>query len=57
VLAEFVDHYNRHRPHRALELAPPEPPHPPPTGTSPSAAAIRRQDRLGGIIHEYSVAA
>jgi putative transposase len=57
VLAEFVDHYNRHRPHRALELAPPEPRHPPPTETSPSAAAIRRHDRLGGLIHEYAIAA
>jgi transposase InsO family protein len=57
VLAEFVDHYNHHRPHRALALSPPEPRHPPPTGTSPSAAAIRRQDRLDGLIHEYSVAA
>jgi hypothetical protein len=25
VLAEFIDHYNRHRPHPALELSPPEP--------------------------------
>jgi Integrase core domain len=25
VLGEFVDHYNAHRPHRTLELAPPEP--------------------------------
>jgi transposase InsO family protein len=57
VLGEFVDHYNAHRPHRTLELAPPEPRHPPPTGTSPSAAAIRRQDRLGGLIHEYTIAA
>jgi hypothetical protein len=57
VLREFVDHYHSHRPHRALELAPPEPRHPPPTTPSPSAAAIHRQDRLGGLIHEYTVAA
>jgi putative transposase len=25
ILEAFVDHYNRHRPHRALSLAPPEP--------------------------------
>ena len=24
ILEVFVDHYNRHRPHRALSLAPPE---------------------------------
>jgi hypothetical protein len=57
VLREFVDHYNGHRPHRALELSPPEPRHPPPTRTSPPAAAIRRHDRLGGLIHEYTIAA
>jgi putative transposase len=28
VLREFVEHYNTHRPHRSLELAPPEPRHP-----------------------------
>jgi transposase InsO family protein len=57
VLREFVDHYNGHRPHRALGLTPPEP-HPPagPLET-PRAAAIRRHDRLGGLIHEYAVAA
>ena len=43
VLREFVAHYNGHRPHRALELAPPEPRHPPPTRTSQPSAAIRRQ--------------
>jgi hypothetical protein len=45
------------RPHRALELAPPEPRHPPPTTPSPSATAIRMHDRLGGLIHEYAIAA
>jgi putative transposase len=57
VLREFVEHYNAHRPHRALGLAPPEPRHPPPTTASPSATAIRRRDRLGGLIHEYAIAA
>jgi transposase InsO family protein len=57
VLGEFVDHYNGHRPHRALGLAPPEPRLPPQTTASPSATAIRRHDRLGGLIHEYAIAA
>jgi transposase InsO family protein len=57
VLREFVDHYNRHRPHRALGLTPPEPgPSARPLET-PRAAAIRRHDRLGGLIHQYAVAA
>jgi transposase InsO family protein len=57
VLCEFVGHYNGHRPHRALCLAPPEPLQPPPTTASTSAAPIRRRDRLGGLIHEYTIAA
>jgi putative transposase len=56
VLREVVDHDNAHRPHRALGLASPEPRRPPPTRTSPSAATIRRRDRLGGLIHEYLAA-
>jgi putative transposase len=57
VLAEFVDHYNTHRPHRALGLAAPEPC--PPTRPVPTSRAesIRRHDGLGGLIHEYSAAA
>jgi len=50
VLREFVEHYNTHRPHRSLHQRPPTDPTPPRSG-----AAIRplRQDRLGGLIHEY----
>jgi putative transposase len=50
VLREYVDHYNGHRPHRALHQQPPA------GGTQPrSEAAIRplQRDRLGGLIHEY----
>jgi putative transposase len=56
VLRTFVEHYNAQRPHRSLNLQPPqaaEPPqraHPPPT---PAVDVIRRHDRLGGLIHEY----
>ena len=57
VLREFVAHYNTHRPHRALGLAPPEPRHPRRPFETPPAAAIRRDDRLGGLIHDYSIAA
>jgi putative transposase len=54
VLRVYAGHYNRERPHRALELRPPEPDerrHRPPVGE------IRRRDRLGGLIHEYYRAA
>jgi putative transposase len=52
VLAEFTRHYNGHRPHRALGLAPPEPRQPARPLATPRAAAILRHDRLGGLIHE-----
>ena len=58
VLAEYVEHYNSHRPHRSLNQR------------SPSAldtasahigdvdlARLRRTDHLGGLIHEYRMVA
>jgi putative transposase len=52
VLAEYADHYNRHRPHRALGQAPS-------LGPDESALdvptrSVMRRDRLGGLIHEYA---
>jgi putative transposase len=55
VLAEYADHYNGHRPHRALEQAPPVGPGVP-VALAPPARIVRR-DRLGGLIHEYAQAA
>jgi putative transposase len=55
VLAEYVDHYNLHRPHRALGQAPPLGPTELPIVRSPGGVA--RRDRLGGLIHEYAQAA
>jgi signal transduction histidine kinase len=57
VLRVYVDHYNSHRPHRALGRAAPVPgprlrlvaPDPP--------EQLRGRDRLGGLIHEYARAA
>jgi transposase InsO family protein len=50
VLADYVAHYNKHRPHRSLDQTPPLAAIPPPV---PAASArIRRLDRLGGLIHE-----
>jgi hypothetical protein len=55
VLAEYAEHYNVHRPHRALGQAPPLRP-----GESavvvPTRRVVRR-DRVGGLIHEYAQAA
>jgi transposase InsO family protein len=52
VLAEYVDHYNGHRPHRALGQAPPLGPAEPPVILT--SRTILRRDRVGGLIHEYA---
>jgi transposase InsO family protein len=58
VLRVFVDHYNSHRPHRSLNLTPPHPTRDTVRiANSAEAAHIERRDRLGGLLHEYSLAA
>ncbi|WP_334173653.1 integrase core domain-containing protein [Sinomonas sp.] len=58
VLAEYVEHYNAHRPHRSLSQRPPaDSDATPPTIGDADAARLRRSDRLGGLIHEYRIAA
>jgi putative transposase len=52
VLGEYTDHYNLHRPHRALQQEPPAGRADPPAEVT-GIRALRR-DRLGGLIHEYS---
>jgi putative transposase len=56
VLRIYVDHYNRHRPHRGLCLRAPEDPPVEPTA-APAAERLRRRDVLGGLIHEYDLVA
>lgn len=51
VLRTYVDHYNRERPHRGLDLRAPEGDQRLKSVTTGSA--IVRRDRLGGLIHEY----
>ena len=55
-LSEFVDHYNSHRPHRSLEQASPLGPAPA-VIAGPDPKRLRRSDRLGGLMHEYELAA
>src|SRR6266511_5533256 len=57
VLRIFVGHYNSHRPHRSLNLGPPEPSARRLRALPLPTAAIERRDRLGGLIHEYNLAA
>jgi transposase InsO family protein len=56
VLVAYIRHFNEHRPHRALGQLPPL------NDEQPSADVIdldrlRRRDLLGGLIHEYQLAA
>jgi putative transposase len=56
VLTTYVRHFNEHRPHRALGQRPPL------SDEQPLADVIdldhlRRRDLLGGLIHEYQLAA
>jgi putative transposase len=57
VLRVYVDHYNSHRPHRALGLTPPAPERRLRLVSPASPERVHRRDRLGGLIHEYAVAA
>jgi putative transposase len=56
VLHDYVEHYNTHRPHRSLDQRAP-------TRDVPcrsrvvDLSAVRRRDRLGGLLHEYEIAA
>jgi hypothetical protein len=52
VLGEYVHHYNLARPHRGLDLEPPQP-----RRASTKTGAVRRRDVLDGLIHEYELAA
>jgi putative transposase len=51
VLTQYAEHYNNHRPHRALGQAAPL--RPLPQRTTSVTNAVQRRDRLGGLLHEY----
>jgi hypothetical protein len=59
VLRVYIRHFNQQRPHRALNLRPPDRG----SGTDPSPTAtvsplqVTRRDLLGGVLHEYEAAA
>lgn len=58
VLAEYVEHYNSHPPHRSLSQRAPSA-----LDTTPvligdvELTRLRRTDRLGGLIHECRMVA
>jgi putative transposase len=57
VLRVYVEHYNRHRAHRGLQLLAPDPA----TGLTivgeDHGSSVCRRDLLGGLLHEYRRAA
>jgi putative transposase len=55
VLREYVDHYDRARPHRGLDLKTPESRGDPAECRGPFR--LKRREVLGGLIHEYENAA
>jgi putative transposase len=58
VLAEFADHYNRHRPQRSRGQLPPDASQqPPPTIDIRNRQLLLRTRVLGGAINEYRYAA
>jgi len=57
VLRVYVEHYNRHRPHRALGLQAPDPRAEPIVVGQDRPRTVSRRDLLGGLLHEYRRAA
>jgi transposase InsO family protein len=54
LISDYIDHYNVHRPHRALDQQPPRP------AAAPifrPRAPVTASRRCGGLIHEYRQAA
>jgi transposase InsO family protein len=61
VVGEYTLHYNEHRPHRSLAQRPPLAPSTPveeqDVGEVVAFDRLHRRDRLGGLLHEYQLAA
>ena len=48
VLTQFVRYYNERRPHRSLDLRPPDGP-----AESPGEGEVIRRQVLGGLVNDY----
>jgi putative transposase len=62
VVHEYAQHYHTHRPHRSLGQRPPLAEPPPidrraPSNEPPQLDCLCRHDPLGGLLHEYQLAA
>jgi putative transposase len=56
ILQTYIAHYNDARPHRGLDLKTPAA-RPEPTPRYLGGSRVQRHDELGGLIHEYELAA
>jgi transposase InsO family protein len=58
VLRVYIHHYNRRRPHRALDLRSPDSSAPSSVRSEPTPRPlpVSRRELLGGLIHEYDIA-
>ncbi|MCL4198940.1 MAG: integrase core domain-containing protein [Phycisphaerales bacterium] len=56
LMAEYIRHYNRERPHSAIEFRPPAGA-PPPPRMADSRGAVTCRTRLGGVLRHYYRAA
>jgi hypothetical protein len=57
VLTGYLQHYNAARPHRALGQLPPAQSHARPPQIDLAEHRVRRRQVLGGLTHEYQIAA
>jgi putative transposase len=57
VLTEYLRHYNTARPHRALGQLAPAQAHTRPPEINLAEHRVRRKQVLGGLTHEYQIAA
>src|SRR5262249_28759547 len=57
VLRTYIAHYNGHRPHRSRDLRPPHPTAARLRAVRSNRSDVPRRERLGGLIHEYNIAA
>ena len=57
VLTEYLIHYNDARPHRILGQLPPAQAHARPPQIDLAGHRLRRKQVLGGLTHEYQIAA
>ena len=57
VLTDYLIHYNTARPHRTLGQLPPTHAHARPPQIDLAEHRLRRKQVLGGLTHEYQIAA